>query len=115
MLVRYGVLIVCFFLILSCTDSSDKLIGSWTQPIPGQEESRQGFTLQPKGQASSINMSTLLYKEWQVKNDSLVLDGESIGNGQNIAFTETFFIERLTPDTLILRREQLYLVYTRDE
>ena len=44
----------------------------------------------------------------------LGLSGTSIGNHQNISFTDTLTIEKLTQDSLILKRGELLLKYARN-
>lgn len=77
------------------------IVGSWTQPIPGME-GIQGFSLEDGGVASSINMSTLVYNSWTQNNDSLYLSGQSLGNGETITFNESFYIQLLNADSLII-------------
>lgn len=44
----------------------------------------------------------------------MLLSGTSIGNHQNISFTDTLTIEKLTQDSLILKRGELLLKYARN-
>lgn len=78
--------------------------GAWLQPIPGQA-GMQGFDLKKNGEASSINMSTLLYKSWKLSSaDSmLTLISESIGNGQTIMDTTIYKIVKLKNDSLVIK------------
>lgn len=64
------------------------------QPIPGQETRTQGVTLEQGGKASSVNMQTLLYENWALQGNSLVLTGKSIGNGQTVEFAENFILKK---------------------
>ena len=41
------------------------------------------------------------------------MTGRSIGNGQTIEFSEIYTIEKLTPDTLVLRNGNMTMTYTR--
>lgn len=104
-----------FFLlfIAGCSVNNNDIIGSWIEPIPGQSGSFQGIYLQSDGKASSINMSTLQYKNWTLQGGNLILEGTSIGNGQTISFVDTFKIDKLLPDTLMLIKRQLKFIYTR--
>ena len=44
----------------SCTNSAPlSLEGTWTQPIPGQPDSRQGFTLYADGSAESVKVGSI--------------------------------------------------------
>ena len=65
------------------------------------------------GEASSINMATLRYKSWEQSGQSLILSGESIGNGVSASFSDTLTIERVTADSLVLKRGDLSLIYSR--
>lgn len=78
---------------------SPQFLGSWVQPIPGIG-GEQGFTLNADGTASSINMSTLVFKTWAFDNGQLLLSGESIGNGVTINFTDTVVWKVAPIDTL---------------
>ena len=99
--------------LISCSSGGANIEGEWIQPVPGMGHMTQGFSLQEGGKASSINMATLQYKTWKQEGQSLLLSGESIGNAQTIAFTDTLVIERLTQDSLILKKGSLSLKYSR--
>ena len=45
--------------------SPDSIIGSWVMPIEGQPGKTQGIKIEEGGNASSINMATLVYKHWE--------------------------------------------------
>ena len=60
------------------------VVGSWIMPIDGQPGEVQGIKLEENGEASSINMHTLVYKEWEQQGDQLYLTVKSIGNGIEI-------------------------------
>ena len=89
--------------------------GSWVELVPGMPDIKQGFTLRANGNASSINMKSLLYEKWEHKNNLLILSGKSIGNHQTLSFTDTLTIEKLTQDSLILKKGKLILRYTKTE
>ncbi len=89
------------------------LVGTWVQPNPIDAEQVQGFNLYVEGEASSINMSTLLYESWSVEGNELTLGGKSVGNGQTIDFSETWTIERLDDSTLVIRRGELVETYSK--
>lgn len=79
------------------------IAGSWVEPNPIDATQNQGFTLVNTGDASSINMATLVYKSWNMLGfDSLVLSGQSIGNKQTIDFCDTMRIVKLDADSLVL-------------
>lgn len=96
----------------ACTPAAE-LTGAWTQPIPGQE-GRQGFRLCTDGSAQSINMSTLQYTAWSVQGDTLLLSGQSIGNGQTVPFTDTLQIQHLSADSLVVARGAWTGTYSRE-
>lgn len=91
----------------------EDIAGTWTQPVPGMESMVQGFVLNPDGTAVSVNMATLQYETWRRDGDALVMTGKSIGNGQTIEFTETFEIESLVDNTLVLKSDENIFTYTR--
>lgn len=96
----------------ACNNAS--IEGSWVEPVPGMPGMQQGFVLDGDGSASSINMATLKYEAWKKVGNRLLLSGTSIGNHQNISFTDTLTIEKLTQDSLILKRGELLLKYARN-
>ena len=95
----------------ACNNAS--IEGSWVEPVPGMPGMQQGFVLDGDGSASSINMATLKYEAWKKVGNRLLLSGTSIGNHQNISFTDTLTIEKLTQDSLILKRGELLLRYAK--
>lgn len=74
-----------------CAACHDKttLTGDWIEPVPGNTNTTQGFSLKENGEATSINMATLQYKSWAQEDNRLILSGESIGNHQTISFSDT--------------------------
>ena len=70
----------------ACNEKKSKvtIIGSWIMPIDGQPGKMQGIRLDEDGEASSINMATLVYKYWEQRGDELYLTVKSIGNGMEI-------------------------------
>lgn len=73
----------------------------------------QGVCLESGGHASSVNMATLQYESWERIGDKLILSGKSVGNGQTIDFSDTLIIEKITPDSLSLRRGDSKIEYSR--
>lgn len=71
-------------------------LGNWTSPINGQD-GVEGVCIEINGEASSINMHTLVYKQWELTDtdNMLVLVGESIGNGVTSQFRDTAIIEQM--------------------
>ena len=88
----------------SAITSEDKalFIGSWVEPIPGNEDAVQGFSLYEDGTASSINMNTLLYQKWALKEGQLILTAKSIGNHSSSVDDETYTIELIGKNSLKL-------------
>lgn len=66
-------------------------------PVEGQLGKMQGIRLGEDGEASSINMATLVYKYWEQQGDELYLTVKSIGNGVEIEGIDTLKIENLQP------------------
>lgn len=102
---------VTLLLLISCAKPS--LEGDWVQPIPGMENQLQGIKLDKGGKASSINMHTLIYTAWEKKGSKLILQGESIGNGQTIAFIDEYEIIKLNEQELMLKNDGRELIYQR--
>lgn len=107
------ILCVSALLLVACGGSENSIEGTWTEPVPGMENMEQGFTLDKDGKASSVNMATLQYENWKQEGDRLILSGKSVGNHQTLEFSDTMEIERLTADTLVLKRGLLFQTYSR--
>lgn len=105
---------VLFALFLIACANPD-ISGTWVQPIPNMPTMTQGFILNPDGTAKSVNMATLQYDTWTLNGNKLTITGRSIGNGQTIEFSETYILEKLSPDTLVLRNGDMELTYTRQQ
>lgn len=107
--------IVTSLLIISCDSSSKKntfekiesegdepkISGKWTQPIPGQENERQGFELKNDYSAISINTNTMKYQSWKRLKDTLFLSGYTQGVAEQSSFTDTLLIKKLSDSKLI--------------
>lgn len=89
------------------------LVGSWVEPNPINSSEVQGMELQTGGTAQSINMATLLYKNWWLTNQKLVLVAESIGNRTSSVDTTVYEILKITNDSLILQQQDLILRYSK--
>ena len=102
----WGALLIYCVAFTACNEPSmkEKLIGEWIEPIPGMESMNQGFKLEENGQASSVNMNTLVYEKWEQKDSLFILKGKSIGNGVTGEFVDTLTIKALTADSLILQK-----------
>ena len=102
----------------ACKEKKSKvtIIGSWIMPIDGQPGKMQGIRLDEDGEASSINMATLVYKYWEQQGDELYLTVKSIGNGVEIEGIDTLKIEKLTTDSLVLNSNYGYtLRYAKEK
>ena len=102
----------------ACNEKKSKvtIIGSWIMPIEGQPGKMQGIKLEEGGNASSINMATLVYKYWEQQGDELYLTVKSIGNGVEIEGIDTLKIEKLTTDSLVLNSNYGYtLRYAKEK
>ena len=102
----------------ACNEKKSKvtIIGSWIMPIDGQPGKMQGIRLDEDGEASSINMATLVYKYWEQQGDELSLTVKSIGNGVEIEGIDTLKIEKLTTDSLVLNSNYGYtLRYAKEK
>ena len=100
---------------VACTGQrnySKELVGTWTEPIPGQE-GRQGIELKSDGTAKSVNMATLDYKTWKVEDEQLILTGTSIGNNQTIDFADTLKIVELSKGSLVVAKGEWQIRYSR--
>lgn len=105
--------VVAALLLVSC--GIPAIEGTWVEPVPGMEESKQGVTLKKGGVAESVNMETLKYEKWSREGDLLILSGKSIGNHQTLPFVDTLHIKELSADRLILERGEMVVEYSRVE
>mgnify|MGYP001599952868 FL=1 len=109
---------VLIIAITACNEKKSKvtIIGSWIMPVDGQPGKMQGIRLDEDGEASSINMATLVYKYWEQQGDELYLTVKSIGNGVEIEGIDTLKIEKLTTDSLVLNSNYGYtLRYAKEK
>ncbi len=67
----------------------------------------QGFELISGGKAKSINMATLVYKNWWLKNKQLYLVSESIGNHASSIDTIAYDIIKIDKDSLVIKKQNL--------
>lgn len=103
--------IFCISTLVACNNTTVE--GSWIEPVPGMANMTQGFTLNADGTAASINMATLKYESWKQEGNLLILNATSIGNHQSTPFADTLTIEKLTADSLMLRKGELLLRYSK--
>jgi lipocalin-like protein len=98
---------------LSIEDQKLYLLGSWIEPIPGNQKEFQGFTLNGDGSAKSINMATLQYQKWQVKNGKLILTVKSIGNKTSSIGEDVYTIISVNKNYLYLKNGEIESVYKK--
>lgn len=104
---------VAAFFVSGCNEKN-QLEGSWVCPVPGQDNSVQGFKLEKGGKASSINMETLKYERWASPDKNhIIFSGKSIGNGQTIDFSDSFEIEEIKSNVLILKQGETRQIYEK--
>ena len=108
-------LLVFSAVLLTACGKNENIVGKWMQAVPGLPELKQGFVLEADGKASSVNMATLSYKTWQQEGAFLILSGKNVGNHQVLHFSETLHIEKLTQDSLILKKGELILRYAKED
>lgn len=108
----------CLLLLASCAGPGPEapLTGYWLEVMPVNRQFVQGVHLAADGTASSIGMHTLKYTGWLRQDDRLILRGQSLGNGQTLAFSDTLDIVRLDADTLTLEKFGRYRIeYVRTD
>ncbi len=93
----------------SSTINKDLLVGSWKD----NSESALHFTLFKNGSARSDNMETLLYKKWKLSGNQIIFTVESVGNGTSSIDDETYIIDKLTEDRLVLKNGEYLFEYTK--
>lgn len=76
--------------------------GSWIEPNPINASEVQGFTLNQDGTVTMINMATLVFNAWNLADGSLTLSGQSIGNKETITINETYKVDELNAEKLVL-------------
>lgn len=89
--------------------NKDLLVGSWKD----KSEAALDFTLFEDGTAQSDNMKTMLYKNWKVDGNQVTFTIESIGNENTFTGDQTYTIEKLTENELILKDGTLISEYTK--
>lgn len=90
-------------------------VGRWTTPDPLDPAKVMGIEIEVEGLAQSIDMATLVYRSWQLQGEAgkILLQGESIGNGQTIPFTQTGVIAKDAAGKLTLAIEGAEMVFSR--
>ncbi len=82
-------------------DLSD-LVGRWVEPDPVNEGMAQGVELQEGGTAISINSRATNYVSWRLYNGKLLLVNSYEGYVDDNEKEDTFYITRLTTDSMIV-------------
>ena len=110
------VLSLSSLLLTACTTNfafKEQLVGSWVQEIPGDIIGYQGFILSRDGKAASINMASLQYTAYTLDDQSLTLQGQSLGNGQTIKFSKEYKIVHVDEKSLILSQGDKRIEYQK--
>ncbi len=81
---------------ISTCRTYSEAVGRWIMEDPLDTSDVMGVELQVGGVAQSINMATLLYTSWELTEESgtIILSGQSVGNGQTIGFSEKAVIAK---------------------
>lgn len=111
-------LLLLMSLISACNTfkQENAYIGHWVEIMPANKQIIQGINLNADGTASSIGMETLKYEKWTLKDNQIILEGKSIGNGQTINFTDTLDVIEITPYKMTLGKFDKYRInYYRTE
>lgn len=99
----------------ACSPSNNtNLTGCWMEVLPQDVSYVQGMELKEDGSAKSIGMSTLLYHQWKRMGKELILNGESVSNGQTIQFSDTMKIVRCGEDTLVVKKGEKEILFVRN-
>lgn len=92
-----------------------RLLGRWIEDSEESSGMGMGIELDKGGIARSIGMQTLLFTNWELTpDDKLRLEGNSIGLGNTIAFSEDWEIQRLEPTRLTIAQSDLTLRLHRE-
>lgn len=94
-------------------DYQELLVGSWVEKNPINEYEVQGIEIIKGGEAKSINMATLLYKNWWFENDTLFLVEESIGNRISFIDTISYTIYNIDKNSLTLTNKYFTKTYQK--
>lgn len=87
----------------------ENIVGSWKD----LSEQALHFTLFADGTAHSDNMETLLYRKWRIENNHIVFIVESIGNHSSSISEEEYDIIEFTGNMMVLKSNNLFLVYRK--
>ncbi len=73
----------------------------------------QTLELTPDGEAYTVNMSSLNYDSWQIKDGSLLLHSPAQAETEMKEYTDTFTIKQLTDRLLIMSSGELETMFER--
>ena len=76
------------------------VVGSWKDTT----DAHLHFTLFEDGSARSDNMETLLYRKWKLNGNKITFTIESVGNETSFVGEETFTIDELTKEKMVLKK-----------
>ena len=89
------------------------LLGSWVEPKYDDQTAYQGFTLLADGTMRSINTDLFSYKSWEIRGNQLSLWVESFSEGFTSQDMETYVLEKVSADTLLLKIGESVFKYKR--
>lgn len=118
---KFLILPASLMIMMSCAEGGNmfnetSFIGEWHEIMPVNKHILQGVVFEKDGKASSVGMATLKYNGWKLLKNSIVLSGESIGNGRTIQFSDTLDVISLNNDTLTLGKGDMYRIqYVKSE
>lgn len=118
---KFLILPASLMIMMSCAEGGNmfnetSFIGEWHEIMPVNKHILQGVVFEKDGKASSVGMATLKYNGWKLLKNSIVLSGESIGNGRTIQFSDTLNVISLNNDTLTLGKGDMYRIqYVKSE
>jgi hypothetical protein len=98
---------------VTAVGTNDELVGRWAEPNPINAQEVQGIEMMEDGTAKSINMATLLYSKWWIKDQQLFLVEESLGSGGSTVDTATYEIIKVDKDSLVLKNNNQTIRYKK--
>lgn len=90
------------------------LMGNWVMPNPLDGSSTVGIRIKDGGIAESIEQPSIIYKTWKIVNGQLELTMVREGGG-DMEESETFAIQKLDADSLIISNEADHLEFGREK
>ena len=93
-----------------------KLFGSWILEGSGNTSKEiKGFTLGKNGLASTINEPRRHYEQWFLKDNYLIIEGKQITDSCFAPLSDTFYIEDVSKENLILFRNEIKYHYIKEQ